>query len=134
MSNHLDIFWISIGKDRLFQTITMNKKILYQAARDMVLEEVFRRTLTRKIWIIIDKRYPKKSDCTRLERQNASTLAREYAGNFIPKIQINQYDSDVCRELQIHDFVVGTIFQHVERDVDAYIRLIESNIVSGQQR
>lgn len=127
------IVWISIEKDMIPMRMRKDKDLLYQMACEVVLREAVKRTSAQKIHIIIDKHLPKRKDRERSERHIMSIIAREHAGHFIPRINISQYDSLTSPELQVHDFVVGAIFQHIERGVDAYIHFIERKIVFGQR-
>jgi hypothetical protein len=128
------IAWISFEKDRLPSAMLTNKHLLYQTACEIVLPELFRRVPARRMHIIMDKYYSKKWERDRLDKQVRSMLIEHHAGNFVPQVQMSQFDSILKKELQVHDFVVGAVYQYVERDVDTYIRRIESKIVFGQER
>lgn len=127
------IIWISFDKGRIPLSLREDKYLLYRMACEIVLREAVRRTPAKKVHVIIDKRYSKKRDRDRLDQHLMSIITENHAGNFLPKVQISQYDSFMSSELQVHDFVVGAIYQHLERDVDEYMNLIKSKIVFGQR-
>ena len=83
---------------------------------------------------MIDKRYTNKRERDRLDEHIGSLLMKNHAGYFVPQVRISQYDSITRNELQVHDFIVGAIYQYIERGADKYIGVIESKIVSGQMR
>jgi hypothetical protein len=128
------ILWDSFDKNNIPMNLREDKYLLYQTACEIVLQEAIKRTLAKKIHIIIDKRYSKRSDRDRLELNVMSTLTKNHVGNFSPSVRISQYDSITSRELQVHDFIVGAVFQHLERGVDTYINIIKNKIVFGQRR
>lgn len=109
-----------------------NKYLLYQTACEIVLPELFRRMPAQKMRIMMDRCFSKKWERDKLEEHIRDILEEHHAGNFAPQVQVSQFDSGSKKELQVHDFVVGAIFQHVERGVDTYIHTIESKIVFGQ--
>lgn len=128
------IVWVAIEKDRIPLNLREDKGLLYQLACEVVIREAVKRTLAKRIRIIVDRYCPKKRDRDMFESHILTVISKDHAGNFLPKVLISQYDSAVSSELQAHDFVVGAIFQSLERDVDTYIKVIESRIISGQRR
>lgn len=127
------IAWISYEKSRLHSTLLADKHKIYLNACEIVLPELFRQVLAQRLHIMMDKYYPKKWECDRLDEHVKTLLEGHHAGNFIPKAQVSQFDSLLCKELQVHDFVVGAIFQQIERDVGKYIKIIEDKIVFGRK-
>lgn len=128
------IAWASFEKTKLPSALLTNKHLLYMTACEVVLWELFRRTPARKMNIMMDKYYSKKGERDRSDEHVKSLLVNNHAGFFVPINQVSQYDSQMKKELQVHDFVVGAIFQHIERGVDKYMRIIEDKVVFRQER
>lgn len=127
------IYWTSFDKDRIPMHLRDDKNLLYRMACEEVFREAIKRTPDRDIHVVIDKRYSKRGERDRSDQHLRSVIAENHAGNFIPMVRISQCDPFMSSELQVHDFIVGAIFQHLERKDDTYIRIIESKIVSGQR-
>lgn len=123
------IVWIAFDKNSIPLNLREDKKRLYQMACEIVLGEAMKRTPAKEVYIMIDKRYPKRRGRDKLDQQIMSALRNSHAGYFFPEVRISQYDSYACSALQVHDFVVGAIYQHLERGVDTYISIIQSKIV-----
>lgn len=98
-----------------------------------MLSELLRRTPAKRMKVVIDKRYTNKHERDRIDMRIKALVETDHAGFFVPQIQVSQYDSIMSKELQVHDFVVGAIYQLIERDVDEYFKLIESKIVFHQE-
>lgn len=130
---HCQIAWASFEKNKLPPALIANKHLLYSTACSVVLPELFIRVPTRKMHIVMDRCFPKRWGCDRLDEQVMSLLATHHAGNFVQQVWVSQFDSLSSRELQVHDFVVGAIFQHVERGVDEHIDIIRNNIIFGRK-
>lgn len=128
------ILWVSFDKSHLPPNLGEDKNLLYQRACEEVLREAIRLIPERDIHIIIDKRYSNRKDRELLEQHIMSVVTKNHTGNFVPRIRISQYDSFMSSELQVHDFIVGAIFQYLERNTDAYIGIIQSKIVFGKRR
>lgn len=123
------IAWVTLNKRSLTPSLLADKHHIYMMACEILLPELFRRIPARRMHIMMDKYFSKKRERDKLDEHVGSLLEENHAGNFVPQVQISQFDSGSKKELQVHDFVVGAIFQHVERGVDTYIRMIESKIV-----
>jgi hypothetical protein len=125
------IAWVSYEKKKLPLALLADKHEMYLMACECVLPELFKRVPSRRIHVIMDKYYSKKRERDKLNEHISSLLTEYHAGNFIPVFQVSQLNSESRKELQVHDFVVGALFQHVERDVDRYFSIIENNVVFG---
>ncbi|WP_019176612.1 DUF3800 domain-containing protein [Methanomassiliicoccus luminyensis] len=123
------IAWASYEKSRLPSALLTDKHKMYMMACESVFPELFRRVLARRVHIVMDRYFSKRWECDILNEHVGSLLNEYHTGNFIPKFQVSQLNSESRKELQVHDFVVGAIFQHVERGVDKYIDIIKNNIV-----
>lgn len=128
------VVWVSFEKDKLSSALLKNEKLLYLEACEIVLREIVRRIPAKRMHVMIDKRYTNKKERDKIDMHIRTLVENNHAGYFIPQVQVSQYDSIMSKELQIHDFIVGAIYQRIERGVYEYIDLIESKIVFHQER
>jgi hypothetical protein len=124
------ITWGAINKFKAVNSLKFDKNELYQYVCGRVLADTFKVSNCKDVRVILDRRMLKWNDYVSLNNHIQKQLLLYHAGNFVPRLTINHNDSRLCPELQAHDFVVGSIFQMVDRSDPHYIDYLK-NKVSG---
>jgi hypothetical protein len=127
------IVWGAIDKHKVMEPLRKKKDKLYHYVCGMVLSDIFSRTHASNINVILDRMTAKKTNRNDFDRYIQEKLHKSHAGNFQPALTVSHLVSLNCQCLQVHDFVVGSIFQSLERDNQQYVNIISDKIVSGRK-
>lgn len=127
------IVWGAINKRNTMEHRRHNAEKLYYDLCGKVLSEIFIRTYSPRINVVLDRRTAKRTNRNDFNCYISDRLHEAHAGNFEPKLGISHLDSLNCQCLQVHDFVVGSVFQSVERDNRRYVDMISEKIVFGKR-
>ena len=132
--NKLDcwVVWGAITKKNAISQLRKNSAYLYNYLCGLVLCDMFERTHTKKINLIFDRHTIKKGNRDKLDSYINEKLKSRHSGHFVPELRISHYDSINCQCLQAHDFIVGSVFQSIERNDMMYLDLISSKVVKGE--
>lgn len=126
------IVWGAINKQQTPHRLRLDKNELYLRLCGMVLVDMARITPTKCMHITVDKRSNKRSDRDLFNEYVEALLLENHAGYFPPNLRITHLDSWKSEGLQVHDFVVGSIFQKIERECHSYYEMIEKQVESGR--
>lgn len=126
------IVWGAVEKANAGQSYRLEADRLYNYVCGRVLADMFRATHARAIQLIVDRWSNKWSYRGSLNRHVEDILQTSHAGFFKPELRISHFDSRRSEGLQVNDFVVGAIFQMVERGIETYYEMISTKVLSGQ--
>lgn len=93
------------------------------------MAKVFESSYTRKFNVIIDKRPGGPAERNDIDQYLMGTLDNNHMGPFPPSLMLSHFDSCNNAGLRVHDFVVGSIFQHLERNDDQYYQKLKRKII-----
>ena len=97
------------------------------------MEDVFRQARCKSISLIMDNRPSQITDRNDLKHYLNAKMNENYRGPFTPALIVSQLDSSANQGLQVHDFVVGSIFRHLEQGDDTFYGIIEDKVRSGRE-
>jgi len=123
------ITWTAVDKTKPRRRFTRGSD-LYDLACEETLRQMSRVLEAGSIDMIMDCRRSKIRQRRNLEFLMNRVLMSNHPGHFPPELTIRHLDSESCVGLQIHDFVVGSVFQSVERMNERYLRIIEGRVTS----
>jgi len=125
------IVWSAYDKLRWKDQLLGDKNEFYRNACMTVLADVLRMTHSRVIEIIVDRRSSKKAQRNIFDAGIQTVVSKNHSGYFEPRLRIRHLDSCGSEGLQVHDFIVGSIFQKIERNVSSFYCLIEEKVLLG---
>jgi len=126
------IVWGAIEKKNTRNSLKGKTDKLYNMLCGKVMVKVFQCTLADDIHLIVDRRSSKRTNRETFDHHVENILLSNHAGMFPPECRISHFDSRGNEGLQVHDFVVGAIFQKLERGNDSFLDVIKGKIQSGQ--
>lgn len=126
------IVWIAIEKQKFKNQLLSAKDEVYLDACMKVISNILRYSPSRSLDIVVDRRSNKKSERNVFDTCAKSIVSSNHAGYFEPRLRISHFESWKSEGLQVHDFIVGSIFQKIERNNPFYYGLIEKKVVFGQ--
>lgn len=122
------IYWRAVTKSNVQEPLRMKKDKLYHYMCGQVLADVFKHTYSESFTVTFDRRSSKKSVRNDLDRYVEQQMFSHHTGMFPPKLTVSHFISSNCPCLQVQDYVVGSVFQSLERDNDNYIREFQSKV------
>ncbi|HQM66450.1 MAG TPA: DUF3800 domain-containing protein [Methanomassiliicoccales archaeon] len=122
------IFWKAVRKDNVQEPLRVKKDKLYHYICGQVLADIFRHTYSESFTVTFDRRSSKRTVRNDLDRYVEQQMFLHHTGIFPPKLRVSHFDSCNCPCLQVQDFVVGSVFQSLERGDDGYIERFQSKI------
>jgi len=126
------IVWIAFEKQKLKDQLLAAKNEVYLDACMKVISNILRYSPSRYIDIVVDRRSNKKSEKNIFDASAKSIVDSNHAGYFAPQLRISHFESWKSEGLQVHDFIVGSIFQKIERGNPYYYELVEKKVVFGR--
>jgi hypothetical protein len=126
------IAWIAFEKQKLRNQLLTAKNEVYLDSCMKVIPNILRYSPSRSVDIIVDRRSNKKSERNIFDARAKSIVDSNHAGYFEPRLRISHFESWKSEGLQVHDFIVGSIFQKIERGNPSYYELIEKKVVFSQ--
>jgi len=105
---------------------------VYEIACAETLRQILRYSNSKSVDIIIDCRRSRARQRHQLDDLMGGIIVSHHSGYFAPEYRIRHLNSETSEGLQIIDFVVGAIFQKVERKDDTYSDIIGDKIVSSR--
>jgi len=126
-----DIVWGAIDKHEA-RYARRRENETYCDLCSKVLSETFRRIRARRIDVMLDRRSSRKLHRDELDAYIVDALNHCHSGFFVPELQIGHYDSAKIQCLQVCDFVIGSVFQMIERNHNSYVDIISERIAFGK--
>jgi hypothetical protein len=126
------IVWGAVEKKNANNSLRNRTDRLYNNVCGRVMAEMFSCTHAKTIHVVVDRRSSKRTNRENFDHHVENILLSNHAGLFPPDLRISHFDSRNSEGLQVNDFVVGAIFQKIERGIDTYYELIKGRVVSGQ--
>lgn len=123
------IAWIAADKCTLPLCLRGNGELLYKSLCAEALGAILTRTHEKRIEIIFDMRRERWYRALEFDKHINRVALTHHTWNFPPNIRIRHLDSRNSSCLQIHDFVVGSIFRAIEFNDDVYYRKISSKTI-----
>lgn len=125
------IVWSAYDKLRWKDQLLGDKNEFYCNACTGVLADILKLTPSRVIEIIVDRRSSNKTQRDIFDASIQRILSMNHAGYFEPRLRIRHLDPCGSEGLQVHDFIIGSIFQKIERNESSFYCLIEKKILLG---
>jgi len=122
------ISWVALDKWNAPTELTSSKKSLYLSTCRELLSRTCPLVQTDELNLTFDRRTEGFLNQTDFDRDVAEIVSVKHSGYFPPSLKTRHIDSRNSESLQVADFVLGSIFQKVEREDDRYYRVIESNV------
>lgn len=126
------VVWGAVDKQNAPEKLRRRKEPLYQHVCGRVLAKAFRLVSADMINVVIDRRSDKWFRDRRIADFVSGVLLNSHSGYFAPELKVSLFDPRKSSCLQVNDFVVGSIFQKVERLNEEYYRIIEGIVRSGE--
>ncbi len=126
------IVWGAIEKKNANNSMKVKTDLLYNMVCGKVMMNMFQCTHTKNVHMIVDRRSSKRTSRDAFDHHVENILLTSHAGMFPPECRISHFDSRKSEGLQVHDFVVGAIFQKIERSNNTYFEIIKAKIERGQ--
>jgi len=123
------IVWGSIDKRLVSGQFEDDQERLLMYLYGKVLSRMFDSIRARTLNVIFDRRTEKLFRPESLDSFVEHVLLTRHGGYFAPELRIRHIDSRKSECLQVNDFVVGAIFQMVERTNDSYYRIIGDKVL-----
>ena len=125
------VVWCAVNKENVHPDLQFKKDKLYNYLCGKTMAKVFSSVHTKKFNVILDRRSGGRAQRNDIDRYLAGILTSDHMGAFPPDLVISHFDSCNNAGLRVHDFVVGSVFQHIERGNDAYYDRIKDNVIWG---
>lgn len=122
------ISWVALDKWNAPAELTSSKKSMYLSTCRELLGKTCPLVQTDELNLTFDRRTEGFLNQTDFDRDVAEIVSARHSGYFPPSLKTRHIDSRNSESLQVADFVLGSIFQKVERDCDRYYRVIESKV------
>jgi len=126
------VVWGAIEKKNANNSLRNRTDRLYNMLCGKVMVGMFRCTHAKTVHVIVHRRSSKRTNRDTFDHHVENILLSNHAGMFPPECKISHFDSRKSEGLQVHDFVVGAIFQKIERDDNSYFDVIKDKVESGQ--
>lgn len=126
------VHWCAIEKSDTKEHLIRCKDKLYNYMCGKLMASIFGSYNAHKFNMIVDKRAGGRAERNDFDRYMNTILEHEHMGNFLPELRLSHYDSFNNPGLRVHDFVVGSIFQHLERRNDEYYGKIKHMVDWGK--
>ena len=125
------IVWCAVKKENVYPDLQFKKDKLYNYLCGKTMSRVFGSVHTKKFNVILDRRSGGRAQRNDIDRYLGGILTSDHMGAFPPELVISHYDSCNNAGLRVHDFVVGSIFQHVERGNSSYYDKLRKKVIWG---
>jgi len=125
------IFWAGVHKRKALEKTRPDQQALYEDLLAKVLASAVRHIQADSINIILDRRTERWFLSSELDSLIERTVMLSHSCVFPPRLLISRFDSRRNMCLQVNDFIVGSVFQMVERGRADYYRLIDKMVVEG---
>ena len=122
------VYWKAVKKSNVQGPPRVKKDKLYHFICGQVLADVFRHTYSGSFTVTFDRRSSKRTVRNDLDRYVEQQMFSHHTGMFPPKLMVSHFDSRNCPCLQVQDFVVGSVFQSLERADNGYIERFQLKI------
>jgi hypothetical protein len=126
------IIWNGIRKSQVDASMRSDKDAIWRHVASRTVSEVSKRIHASSMRIIIDRRSIRKVARKALDDLLLEEVMSHHAGFFPPVVWLSHVDSTASEGLQVADHVAGAVFQSVERDNHAYLKMIEEKIAHGE--
>ncbi len=126
------IVWGAVKKINARGSLRKSPGMLYNHVCGKVMADMFARTSAKAIHVLVDRRVGKRTSRDSFDHHVENIMLSNHTGAFPPEIRISHLDSRGSEALQVNDFVVGAVFQMVERGNLAYYDMIRNKVVSGK--
>ncbi|HEX7391407.1 MAG TPA: DUF3800 domain-containing protein [Thermoplasmata archaeon] len=126
------IVWGAVEKVNAKGSLRASPDRLYNNVCGRVMAEMFSHTNAKAIHVVVDRRSGKRTSRESFDHHVENILLSNHSGPFPPEVRISHFDSRRSEGLQVNDFVVGAIFQKVERGNETYYNVIKDKIVGGR--
>jgi hypothetical protein len=125
------IFWAGVHKRKALEKTRPDQQALHEDLLAKVLASAVRHIRADSINIILDRRTERWFLSSELDSLIERTVMLSHSCVFPPRLLISRFDSRRNMCLQVNDFIVGSVFQMVERSRADYYRLIDKMVVEG---
>ena len=129
---HSWIAWCGLEKSKMSPGLRSEKERLLHIMSGSVVSEIARRTHTRSMSVIVDKRWTKEKQRNDFSRHIERMVSLHHSGYFAPALEVSHFDSMVCEGLQVVDFVAGAAFKSLERADGSYLGIIGKKLLHGE--
>lgn len=129
---HSWIAWCGLEKSKMSPGLRSEKERLLHIMSGSVVSEIARRTHTRSMSVIVDKRWTKEKQRNDFSRHIERMVSLHHSGYFAPALEVSHFDSMVCEGLQVVDFVAGAVFKSLERADGSYLGIIGKKLLHGE--
>jgi hypothetical protein len=128
-STDVVILWVAIKKRRGSRIAPM---LLYDKMVRYLLETTLKAIDARIIIVKIDRFSRRADDQDRTTMLIRSVHHDKQMMNGPLKLEVSYVDSMRVPEIQVHDFVVGSIFRSLERNDNTHLGIIKDKVVFGK--
>jgi len=125
------VSWRAFDKSRESGKTALQQRWLYEFLCTNALGGLFSRISAGEFRVVVNKRTSRGPPREDLDSRIEMALAKTHAGYLVPGLRIAHVDSRSNEALQVHDFVVGSVFQSLERRDQSYLEIIAPKIVDG---
>ena len=125
------ICWRAIDKVNTETRLKISQDEIYRCSCAGVLNDIIPHRSRTKVVIHLDRMASKKSIRGSMTEYLMSWMVSERNGESIPSFMIEHRSSHNVPGLQVQDFVVGAVFQYLERGSTRYYNVVENKAIHG---